>query len=265
MFKYETGDIVTPKSAWYNLTPGKGYAVVDTWNYSATDQTLHPVIVGDDGRKQFRHSIEVQLVGRAELASKFKVGDVVRRNDFWPDKHRSTSFVEGAAYVVTAVDGVWVRLDGGGTGGWHENMFYLANLKRKGERFSSHLTSDLPDRRVGDLLFDETTTVVEGEGGARKGQKIARFDLIPAEALSELAIAYGKGAEKYGDSNWLKGGYKYSLAIGALLRHLYRWIRREDFDPETGVHHLALVAWHCFALMTFQTRGLGEDDRSASS
>lgn len=117
-------------------------------------------------------------------------------------------------------------------------------------------------RRIGDLLFDETTEFVTATGGARKGQKLARFDLIPHEALAELAAAYGLGARKYGDSNWLKGGYRYTLAIGAMLRHLYRWIAREDFDPETGIHHLALAAWHCFALMTFQARGLGEDDRA---
>lgn len=116
-------------------------------------------------------------------------------------------------------------------------------------------------RAIGSLLFDEETQFVTSEGGARKGQKIARYDLIPWEALAELASAYGKGSIKYGDGNWLKGGYRYTLAIGAMLRHLYRWIAREDFDPETGIHHLALVSWHAFALMTFQARNLGEDDR----
>lgn len=115
-------------------------------------------------------------------------------------------------------------------------------------------------RRIGDLLFDETTEMITSRSGGRKGIKICRYDLIPHEALAELSAAYGIGAKKYDENNWLKG-IAWMKNVGALMRHLYRWVAREDFDPETGIHHMALVSWHAFALMTFQSRGLGEDDR----
>ena len=35
------------------------------------------------------------------------------------------------------------------------------------------------------------------DSGAQKGSKLARYDMIPADALDELARHYGKGAEKY--------------------------------------------------------------------
>lgn len=122
-----------------------------------------------------------------------------------------------------------------------------------------------PGRAIGDGLFDETTVMVaDPVSGGEKGQKSARFDLIPPEALSELAVMYGKGAEKYAGRNWEKG-YAYCLSFGAMLRHSYRWFRGEDNDPETGVHHMAAVAFHAFALMTFQARKVGTDDRPAKS
>ena len=89
------------------------------------------------------------------------------------------------------------------------------------------------------------------ESGGEKGQKPERMDLIPPKPLLELARQYGWGAEKYSDYNWVKG-YPYSLALGALLRHVLAWMDGEDRDPESGNHHLAAAAWHAFTLMAFQ-------------
>ena len=43
--------------------------------------------------------------------------------------------------------------------------------------------------------------IVDPNTGGEKGQKDARFDLIPQEAIWMLAEAYGRGAEKY--SRWI--------------------------------------------------------------
>lgn len=103
--------------------------------------------------------------------------------------------------------------------------------------------------------------VTDPNTGGQKGSKRARFDLIPWDALWELAELYGAGALKYDDHNWLKG-YKWSLSFAAMMRHAWKfWSRKEDIDPETKVNHLAAVAWHALALMTFYKRGLGTDDR----
>lgn len=99
--------------------------------------------------------------------------------------------------------------------------------------------------------------------GGQKGQKPERFDLIPWDALQEVARVYGKGAEKYEPNNWLRG-YKWSLSFGALLRHVTQfWLGKEydDGPGGTGCRHLACAAFHCLALMTFSMRKLGTDDR----
>lgn len=127
--------------------------------------------------------------------------------------------------------------------------------------------------------------------GGQKGTKLARFSLIPHDFLWALAEHYGKGAIKYtrygacscakiarsletlkhwvgcnalkaereGDRNWEKG-YRWSLSVDALERHLALWLNGEDNDPETGSSHLVAVAWHVIALWWWHKRGLGTDD-----
>ena len=110
----------------------------------------------------------------------------------------------------------------------------------------------------------EEVRIVDPKTGGEKGSKLARFDLIPPEAHWALAEVYGKGARKYAERNWEKG-YAWGLGIAALERHLNLWKQREDIDEETGCNHLLQVAWHAFALYTFQTRGIGTDDRTMGS
>ena len=86
--------------------------------------------------------------------------------------------------------------------------------------------------------------------GGEKGSKLARFDLIPVNALYELARVYGKGAEKYAPRNWERG-YEWGLSYAALHRHLVAFWGGEELDPETGLSHLAHAAWHCFTLFEF--------------
>lgn len=106
--------------------------------------------------------------------------------------------------------------------------------------------------------------ITDPNTGGQKGQKPERFDLLPFDALEEIARVYGIGAAKYSDDNWLKG-YRWRLSLGALLRHVARWSLGEDRDRETGCHHLAHAAWHCLALITFQARALGTDDRATAA
>lgn len=113
---------------------------------------------------------------------------------------------------------------------------------------------------IGDGLFDETTEFITSDTGGVKGVKTCRYELIPWEPLAELAKAYEVGGRKYGDDNYLNG-YSYGRSFGAMMRHGWRFMAGQDYDPDTGVHHLALAAWHCFTMMTFQVRSLGTDDR----
>lgn len=88
--------------------------------------------------------------------------------------------------------------------------------------------------------------------GGQKGQKSNRQDLISARFLTELGEVCGMGAEKYDDDNWRKG-YSWRLSYGALQRHVQAFWLGEDNDPESGLHHLAHVAWHCMVMFTYST------------
>ncbi len=104
-------------------------------------------------------------------------------------------------------------------------------------------------RDFGPPATGEVRVVNEATGG-EKGQKLARFDLIPAHPLWLLAEHYGRGARKYADRNWERG-YDWSLSFQAMQRHAWLYWQGEDIDPETGSPHLVAVAWHAFALLEY--------------
>ena len=123
------------------------------------------------------------------------------------------------------------------------------------------------------------------ETGGAKGSKLARFDLLPWDALTLLAEHYGRGTFKYDDRNWEKG-YKWGLSFSALQRHLTAHWNGDiyDLDPylygvdaegeplfteaeirampdDQKVLHITAVMWHAACLTAFFLRGIGEDDR----
>lgn len=109
----------------------------------------------------------------------------------------------------------------------------------------------------------ELRIVNETTGGA-KGSKTARFDLLPAGPLRQVAEHYGKGAEKYEARNWERG-YDWSLSFAALQRHAWQFWAGEDIDVETGSHHMAAVVFHAFALMQFGLTCAELDDRAVTA
>jgi hypothetical protein len=104
------------------------------------------------------------------------------------------------------------------------------------------------------------TIITDPKTGGQKGQKPERFDLVPWDAMEEVARVYHFGATKYEDDNWLKG-YRWRLSLGALFRHAARIMCGEDRDPESGLLHAAHICWHGLTLITFYVRKLGTDDR----
>lgn len=106
----------------------------------------------------------------------------------------------------------------------------------------------------------EEIRVTNDDTGAQKGQKLARFDLIPVQPMIELAKHYGRGSRKYEDRNW-EGGYAWSLSYGALCRHLFAFWDGENIDEETGTPHIIAVAWHALALAEFMNTHPELDDR----
>lgn len=102
--------------------------------------------------------------------------------------------------------------------------------------------------------------VVDPVTGGAKGSKLARFDLLPYDALTLVAEHFGKGASKYADRNWERG-YDWGLSMAALQRHLAAFWSGEDVDEETDSLHLQAVVFHALALLTFQIRDIGTDSR----
>lgn len=97
--------------------------------------------------------------------------------------------------------------------------------------------------------------------GIKYDQHKPRFDLLPSEALEEVAIILTFGAEKYGAHNW-KGGIVYSRLVAAALRHIYAFLRGETIDPESGRPHIAHAICNLMFILYFMRVGPASlDDR----
>lgn len=68
-----------------------------------------------------------------------------------------------------------------------------------------------------------------------------------------------EGSVKYPARNW-EEGMPWSKIMGPLERHLMKFKAGEQYDLETGCHHMAMVAWNALSLLTHDLRGLGVDD-----
>jgi len=98
------------------------------------------------------------------------------------------------------------------------------------------------------------------DAGYRDDTDKPRVDLIPGDAMIEIAKVYTFGAKKYSDRNWEKGMH-WSRMIGSLLRHTFKFMMGENIDEESGLLHSSMIAWNAIGLLTYQLRGIGEDDR----
>lgn len=96
--------------------------------------------------------------------------------------------------------------------------------------------------------------------GVKHDQQKIRWDLIPYDAVNEIAKVLTFGAAKYEARNWEKG-MDWSRAFGALQRHLTRWFHGQDKDKETKLTHLANAGCCLFFLLAWELRQVGNDDR----
>lgn len=87
-----------------------------------------------------------------------------------------------------------------------------------------------------------------------------RLELIPVEVLNAMARAFTYGANKYGDWNWSKG-IAHSRLYGAAFRHMTAYFNGQDFDEESGNHHLDHALASLAMLKASIDNNLGKDDR----
>lgn len=95
------------------------------------------------------------------------------------------------------------------------------------------------------------TPVESGDGQRKDAGKPGGFWLIPTRPLTEMAKLYALGAAKYAPRGW-EQGMAWSRIVDPMFRHLLAWLRGERYDALDGQHHLAAVAWACFALMEYE-------------
>jgi hypothetical protein len=105
--------------------------------------------------------------------------------------------------------------------------------------------------------------------GTKDDNGKTRYDLFPPEALEYIGRVLTYGATKYAARNW-EDGISYGRLIAATLRHIFKWMAREQCDPETGISHLAHAACNLMFLLAYEARGIGLegqllDDRSKSA
>lgn len=114
-------------------------------------------------------------------------------------------------------------------------------------------------------LMSNPTITADGKG-LRFDEGKPRVDLIPGDAMLEIGSVYAYGCKKYAVRNWERG-MPWSKCLGPLLRHLFKWMMGQKYDngPKgSGEMHIAMVAWNAIALLTYELRGIGEDDRLVS-
>jgi len=111
---------------------------------------------------------------------------------------------------------------------------------------------------VGDLDSEEKGT------GARKSSGKVAFSLVPLHLLAGVARVLMFGAKKYKAYNWSKG-MAFSECFNCTCRHLFKWwYLREDFDDETGEHHLDHVMCNILFLRHYTLEYKEGDDRPPS-
>jgi len=78
--------------------------------------------------------------------------------------------------------------------------------------------------------------------GEKHDQNKTRYDLLPFNALGEIAKVMQYGCKKYGEGNWklVKPGKERYLA--AILRHYAAIQDGEKNDSESGLLHAAHLA-----------------------
>ena len=85
------------------------------------------------------------------------------------------------------------------------------------------------------------------EGKNRLGLVLGGF----AKALQLVGEVGTFGAKKYSDNGWKEVPDAKKRYTDAALRHLFKHLEGEVYDPESGLSHLSHLAWNILALIEF--------------
>lgn len=96
--------------------------------------------------------------------------------------------------------------------------------------------SDKAPPELEGMYVDGYGRVVGGSGGLKNDKDKPDWSLLPLETIEGIVEVLTYGAKKYERDNWKKVSTNRNFA--ALLRHLTKWQAGEEYDPESGLHHL---------------------------
>lgn len=136
-------------------------------------------------------------------------------------------------------------------------------LKRLLRHPMSEATFSSSSSVTGSVTGGAASTLVgekrERGGGLRFNSGKTRHDLVPAFAQEQYARVLTAGAKKYAARNWERG-MPWSTVLGSMKRHIEAFSGGEDFDPETGILHMAHVMCNAaFLTEYYQIYPQGDD------
>lgn len=99
-------------------------------------------------------------------------------------------------------------------------------------------------------------------GGLRYNNDKLPLELVPPSLMFATAAVLKHGAKKYEPRNWERG-MPWTVVVGCLLRHVYKWLSpfHSDLDEETGLNHLWHAATNIAMLIEYEKTCPNLDDR----
>ncbi|RWM27899.1 MAG: hypothetical protein EOR77_30740 [Mesorhizobium sp.] len=106
----------------------------------------------------------------------------------------------------------------------------------------------------------------------RYNQGKLRLSLLPTSFIRALSHNLGGalieettrvlefGAEKYSPNNWRTSG-SWIKVFDSALRHAFKFACGEEYDQESGLHHLGHLGCNLAFLLEFEEQRSGVDDR----
>lgn len=99
--------------------------------------------------------------------------------------------------------------------------------------------------------------------GAKDDKNKNRLGLVFngfSNALWQVGEVGTFGANKYTDNGWQSVNNGQNRYTDALLRHLFKYFNGEKFDKESGLSHLAHVAWNSLAILELSEAKVKDND-----
>lgn len=85
-----------------------------------------------------------------------------------------------------------------------------------------------------------------------------RWELLPMEEVEDIVKVFHYGAKKYAPDSWKNIPDGFERYRAALMRHMMAYLKGERIDPESGLQHLAQVAWNAIAMLYYDKHDMGK-------